>query len=182
MIEHLVNEIERCLKNDLQIAALTMALTLPDTCGKAYSPKGRNGERYANWYDDFIATPKRKRGGIDGAVISGKLVYKLRCAMLHESNPTVVGTEENITHFSLIWRPASSCSRVPIERCIKLDENGAPQQQAISIDIVSLCQDICEAALLYYRKNKEHFSFNYRIISASNRLANLFGYDNEINI
>ena len=110
------------------------------------------------------------------------VVYKLRCAMLHESNPTVVGTEENITHFSLIWRPASSCSRVPIERCIKLDENGAPQQQAISIDIVSLCQDICEAALLYYRKNKEHFSFNYRIISASNRLANLFGYDNEINI
>ena len=47
---------------------------------------------------------------------------------------------------------------MPIERCIKLDENGAPQQQAISIDIVSLCQDICEAALLYYRKNKEHFS------------------------
>ena len=69
-----------------------------------------------------------------------------------------------------------------IEISIELDENGAPQQQAISIDIVSLCQDICEAALLYYRKNKEHFSFNYRIISASDRLANLFGYDNEINI
>ena len=99
MIEHLVKEINTCLKNDLQIAALTMALTLPDTCGKAYSPKGRNGERYANWYDDFIATPKRKRGGIDGAVISGKLVYKLRCAMLHESNPGVDGAED-VTKFS----------------------------------------------------------------------------------
>lgn len=39
MIEHLVNEIEHCLKNDLQIAALTMALTLPDTCGKVYRPQ-----------------------------------------------------------------------------------------------------------------------------------------------
>lgn len=91
MIEHLVKEINTCLKNDLQIAALTMALTLPDTCGKAYCPKGRNGERYANWYDDFITTPKRKQCGIDGAVIGGRLVYKLRCAMLHESNPRVDG-------------------------------------------------------------------------------------------
>ena len=184
MIEHLVNEIERCLKNDLQIAALTMALTLPDTCGKVYRPQGKVGERYIGWYNDHILNPQRELIGDDreSFLISGEVVYKLRCAMLHESNPTVVGTEENITHFSLIWRPASSCSHVPIECCIEPDENGAPQQQAISIDIVSLCQDICEAALLYYRKNKEHFSFNYRIISASDRLANLFGYDNEINI
>ena len=163
MIEHLVNEIERCLKNDLQIAALTMALTLPDTCGKVYHPQSSVSNRYTSWYDDHVLAPKSELTGDTSKrfLVSGNVVYKLRCAMLHESNPTVVGTEENITHFSLIWRPASSCSRVPIERCIKLDENGAPQQQAISIDIVSLCQDICEAALLYYRKNKEHFSFNY---------------------
>ena len=184
MIEHLVNEIERCLKNDLQIAALTMALTLPDTCGKVYHPQSSVSNRYTSWYDDHVLAPKSELTGDTSKrfLVSGNVVYKLRCAMLHESNPTVVGTEENITHFSLIWRPASSCSRVPIEHCIELGENGAPQQQAISIDIVSLCQDICEVALLYYRKNKEHFSFNYRIISASDRLANLFGYDNEINI
>ena len=184
MIEHLVNEIERCLKNDLQIAALTMALTLPDTCGKVYHPQASVSNRYTSWYDDHVLAPKSEltEDTSKRFLVSGNVVYKLRCAMLHESNPTVVGTEENITHFSLIWRPASSCSRVPIEHCIELDENGAPQQQAISIDIVSLSQDICEAALLYYRKNKEHFSFNYRIISASDRLANLFGYDNEINI
>lgn len=184
MIEHLVNEIERCLKNDLQIAALTMALTLPDTFGKVYRPQGKVGERYIGWYNDHILNPQRKLIGDDreSFLISGEVVYKLRCAMLHESNPAVTGTAESINQFSLIWRPASSCSRVPIERCIELGENGAPQQQAISIDIVSLCQDICEATLLYYRKNKEHFSFNYRIISASDRSANLFGYDNEISI
>ena len=159
MIEHLVNEIERCLKNDLQITALTMALTLPDTCGKVYHPQASVSNRYTSWYDDHILAPKSELIGDTSKrfLISGNVVYKLRCAMLHESNPTVVGTEENITHFSLIWRPASSCSRVPIEHCIELDENGAPQQQAISIDIVSLCQDICEAALLYYRKTKSIF-------------------------
>ena len=145
MIEHMVKEINTCLKNDLQIAALTMALTLPDTCGKAYHPQASVSNRYTSWYDDHVLAPKSELTGDASKrfLVSGNVVYKLRCAMLHESNPTVVGTEENITHFSLIWRPASSCSRVPIERCIELGENGAPQQQAISIDIVSLCQDIC---------------------------------------
>lgn len=124
MIEHLVNEIERCLKNDLQITALTMALTLPDTCGKVYHPQASVSNRYTSWYDDHILAPKSELIGDTSKrfLISGNVVYKLRCAMLHESNPTVVGTEENITHFSLIWRPASSCSRVSIERCIELGE------------------------------------------------------------
>lgn len=181
MIEHLVKEINTCLKNDLQIAALTMALTLPDTCGKAYSPKGRNGERYANWYDDFIATPKRKRGGIDGAVISGKLVYKLRCAMLHESNPGVDGAED-VTKFSLIWRSLASASRTTVERCIQRNADGVVQEHVLSIDIVALCQDICEAALAYYRGNKDKFSFDYRIISTSDQVARAFHFPNAMDI
>ena len=49
MIEHMVKEINTCLKNDLQIAALTMALTLPDTCGKAYHPQASVSNRYTSW-------------------------------------------------------------------------------------------------------------------------------------
>ena len=114
MIEHLVNEIERCLKNDLQIAALTMALTLPDTCGKVYHPQSSVSNRYTSWYDDHVLAPKSELTGDTSKrfLVSGNVVYKLRCAMLHESNPTVVGTEENITHFSLIWRPASSLTKM----------------------------------------------------------------------
>ena len=165
MIEHLVKEINTCLKNDLQIAALTMALTLPDTCGKAYSPKGRNGERY----------------GIDGAVISGKLVYKLRCAMLHESNPGVDGAED-VTKFSLIWRSLASASRTTVERCIQRNADGVVQEHILSIDIVALCQDICEAALAYYRGNKDKFSFDYRIISTSDQVARAFHFPNAMDI
>ena len=92
MIEHLITEIKSCLKNDLQIAALTMALTLPDTCGKVYCPTGKNRERYVCWYNDHIIAPKKNLLGFDNAdcfYASGEVVYKLRCAMLHESNPVV---------------------------------------------------------------------------------------------
>lgn len=110
------------------------------------------------------------------------MVYKLRCAMLHESNPTVTGTAEKITQFSLIWRSEKSCSRTPVDRCIQLDAVGGVEKQTLSIDIVSLCQDICEAVLSYYNKNKSSFSFDYRIASVPDRLADVFGFDNKIDI
>ena len=88
MIAHLVNELERCLTNDLQIAALTMALTLPDTCGKVYHPQASVSNRYTSWYDDHVLAPKSEltEDTSKRFLVSGNVVYKLRCAMLHESN------------------------------------------------------------------------------------------------
>lgn len=185
MIEHLITEINSCLKNNLQIAALTMALTLPDTCGKVYCPTGKNCERYVCWYNDHIIAPKKNLIGFDdtdGFLASGEVVYKLRCAMLHESNPVVCGTAEKITKFSLIWHSVSSASRRAIESCTQVDEEDKIISKTLSIDIVSLCQDICEAALKYYLENKEKFSFDYRIVSTADSVAKAFRFDNTMKV
>lgn len=185
MIEHLITEIKSCLKNDLQIAALTMALTLPDTCGKVYCPNGKNRERYVCWYNDHVIAPKKNLIGfddIDDFYASGEVVYKLRCAMLHESNPVVGGTAEKIKQFSLIWRSASSASRTPIESYTQVDEEGKIISKTLFVDIVSLCQDICDAALKYYLENKEKFSFDYRIVSTTDSVAKAFGFDNTMKV
>lgn len=185
MIEHLITEIKYCLKNDLQIAALTMALTLPDTCGKVYRPTGKNREHYVCWYNDYVIAPKKNMLGFDNAdrfYASGEVVYKLRCAMLHESNPVVCGTAEEITKFSLIWRSVLSASRTSIESCAQVDEEGKIISKTLSIDIVSLCQDICEAALKYYLENKNKFSFDYRIVSTADSVAKAFGFDNTMKV
>lgn len=50
-------------ENDLQIAALTMALTLPDTCGKVYHPQSSVSNRYTSWYDDHVLAPKSELTG-----------------------------------------------------------------------------------------------------------------------
>ena len=39
MIERLVNEIKTCIENKCYISALTMAITLPDICGRAEYPE-----------------------------------------------------------------------------------------------------------------------------------------------
>ena len=101
--------------------------------------------------------------------------------MLHESNPGVDGAED-VTKFSLIWRSLASASRTTVERCIQRNADGVVQEHILSIDIVALCQDICEAALAYYRGNKDKFSFDYRIISTSDQVARAFHFPNAMNI
>lgn len=185
MIEHLITEIKSCLKNNLQIAALTMALTLPDTCGKVYCPNGRNRERYVCWYNNHVTASKKNLIGFDdtdGFLTSGEVVYKLRCAMLHESNPVVCGTAEEITKFSLIWRSVSSASWSAIESCTQVDEEGKIISKTLFVDVVSLCQDICDAALKYYLENKDKFSFDYRIVSTTDSVAKAFGFDNTMKV
>lgn len=180
MIEHLIKEINSCLKNDCQIAALTMALTLPDSCGKVCYPNSKNRERYIQWYDNYITEPQKKFDM--NPIVNGEIVYELRCALLHESNPVIHGKSEKIDKFSLIWRSINSSARTPVEKYTAVDKEGNRQECFLSIDIVSLCMDICEAALIYYRENKEKFSFQYRIISTSDQVANAFKIDNKMNL
>ena len=50
MIDKIVSDIRNAIENDCYIAALALALTLPDVCGKAEYPNAGNGKRYKNWY------------------------------------------------------------------------------------------------------------------------------------
>lgn len=185
MIERLVSEVKACLKADLQFAALTVALTLPDSCGKVYRPDCGNRERYTQWFNDYITKPQKEQFGIpdtESFWLNGEVVYSLRCAMLHESKPNIQKNVENITQFSLIYRSASAVRRTPIECCTSFDADGKPDQRIVSVDIVSLCQDICDAALKYYLENKDKFSFDYRIVSTTDSVAKAFGYDNTMKV
>lgn len=38
MINRITDEMKKCVENECYIAALALALTLPDTCGKAEYP------------------------------------------------------------------------------------------------------------------------------------------------
>lgn len=46
MVNEIVREVNACLDNGCCIAGLSLALTLPDICGKAYYPQLGNKRRY----------------------------------------------------------------------------------------------------------------------------------------
>ena len=59
MILRIIDEIEKALNHDLYFAALNLALTLPDICGKAEHPDLRTGERYKKWYDEIVGVTEK---------------------------------------------------------------------------------------------------------------------------
>ena len=55
MIDRIVHEIRMALSHELYLSALALALTLPDTCGKAeYPNEDYNGVRYKNWCSNML--------------------------------------------------------------------------------------------------------------------------------
>ena len=79
------------LSHELHLSALALALTLPDTCGKAEYPKeDYNGVRYKNWCSQYVITDKYDSPhGQDMPYLNEEIIYSLRNCLLHQSTPNV---------------------------------------------------------------------------------------------
>ncbi len=162
MVKQLINEINLALDNNLYLVALNTALTLPDICGKAEYPNEKSSKkRYINWYDNHIGryeiNPENEKCGINMPYLSGKIVYSLRCSLLHQGNPNIDG-KHNI-NFSLaiekknkfnIYVDSASCGN---------------DERTYRVSIRRLCCILWWTAEEYYKNNKEKFDFfNYCIV------------------
>lgn len=80
----------KALDNDCFFSALSLALTLPDICGKAKYPTDGNKKRYIAWYDEYVGAYEQCPGE-EGEMpyLSGEVVYQLRCSFLHQGNPNI---------------------------------------------------------------------------------------------
>lgn len=80
----------KALDNDCFFSALSLALTLPDICGKAKYPTDGNKKRYIAWYDEYVGAYEQCPGE-EGKMpyLSGEVVYQLRCSFLHQGNPNI---------------------------------------------------------------------------------------------
>lgn len=54
MVNQLIDDINKALDNNAYFAALSLALTLTDICGKAKYPDAGNRRRYIDWFDEYI--------------------------------------------------------------------------------------------------------------------------------
>lgn len=106
MVNELIKEINQCLDNGCVMAGLSLALTLPDICGKAIYPKSKPSDRYVKWFDEYIGQYEHddKLIRVDMPyLISGELVYSLRNSILHQGNPNIDGKKFGIIYFELLY-------------------------------------------------------------------------------
>lgn len=161
MIQKVVDEINIALNNGLYLVALTSALTLPDVCGKAEYPDKKTGERYKQWYTNYVK---------DGS-IPAEQVYSLRCNLLHEGSAE--GKDSDNFHFILMTNQFTQSLGIDFCFSTGITHADGSSEQKITVYVGFLCTAICRAVQAYYQANKEKFSFlNYEISD----LASKFGY------
>lgn len=87
-------DVERAFNARAYFSAIALSLTLPDVCGCFLFPNEGVGERYAKWFDSYVAWHYIVGTNVtDGAKVqgtqyyfSGTDCYQLRCVYLHEGS------------------------------------------------------------------------------------------------
>ena len=168
-MNNLIEEIENSLMNKNYLSALALTLTLPDICGKIAFPEIEYvGERYVRWYNEYIYkyeipstdTPENT------LVPDGKIIYKLRCNLLHDGSldvEEVIRKEKGIgdsTKLKFILTNNFTSYN-------KMWENGDKSKTSIliRIGVEDFCRKICAVVKnLYCDREKSQNIFNDVII------------------
>ena len=170
MVDRIVQDIRRALDNDLFIAALNCALTLPDICGKAEYPLEKSSKkRYIDWYDKEIGFYERnpeQNEPEEMPYLSGEVIYSLRCALLHAGEPNINGdsvkNKPNIDRFSLVIQKKQPFDIYSDSSSIM--DWGGDHIRSYRMSVRRICLIMCAVAEAYYRDNREKFHFDYEII------------------
>lgn len=183
MVNRIIEEIQKSLKQENYLAALTMALTLPDICGKAAEPFLGTGARYKKWYKDNVVLHEKTSDpyGADMPYLSEEVIYQLRNSMLHQGNPNVdaksIREEQcKIDQFVLFVDDPydSGLSTVSYGKGLEITN------RKLEVNLVLTCNRICNAAKEYYERNTKRFDFfNYTF---ENRKKSREEYERVLNL
>ena len=172
MIERYVEDIRRALKDKCYFAALSLALALPDICGRAEYPNKTVAEGYIGWYDRFIGE-QMIRESLSGHTpyLSGEVVYNLRNTFLHQGSPVIIGEKvreccNRLDRFILVLGDGT------VIHSMAMTVNTPDAMiRTLYVDVTYLCSCICDSVERYYTANRDRFSFDYNTVSQSDFLT-----------
>lgn len=176
MIRRLIEDINKALDAEAYMAALSLALTLPDICAKAeYGDSLKNKERYIKWFDEYIGQYEKapvKEGETEMPYLSGEVVYQLRCSVLHQGTPNIDNDKIKneickIDHFTLVVEKKKPFDIYIDSACVSSMMGLAESKPVRSyrVNVRRLCIIITSVAKGYYKANKDKFSFfSYNIL------------------
>lgn len=170
MIERMVNEIRTAMENELYLSALALALTLPDTCGKAEYPyEEYNGKRYKNWCKKYVIKDKCDSPyTCNMPYLNEEIIYSLRNSLLHQSTPNVEKSDISKKRCKVDKFELVASNSIDANGDLSMIAYGAGMKivrRELQVHISHLCYILCEAAESYYKNNKEKFNFiNYYLV------------------
>ena len=158
MIEK-INEIREALNNKTYIAALALALTLPDICCQIENGVSNGEEKtYKKWVNDHLDSKSFEFPGFKKNTFNGEMCYALRCKILHNGNTEVQDKKGIDIDSFILTKPdfPNYCHGY------KYEEEGMQDgttRYVTYIGVDYLCEELCFAAENFYNnwQNKDDF-------------------------
>lgn len=175
MIDKIVEDVRKALDSEAYLAALHLALTIPDVCGKAEYPNARVGERYKRWYDEKIAYLENPNNFVPEDMktyypyLSGEVLYQLRCSLFHEgdSMPDISNIKNELNKvdkFDLLIEENNEFNIYGGGSGYEI-RDGEPVNKVCKISIQDICNKLCWVGEKYYHDNRDKFEFReYNIV------------------
>jgi hypothetical protein len=136
-VKKFTDAIRLSIKNCNWYAAIFMALTMPDICGKLEQPDKKTKDRYIEWYNQYLLkTNTMSLFNKETVLLSGNDCYALRCSVLHEGSD-VVSTQEIHEILSKIHITTLGSHMIKINNIL-------------SIDVSKFCEEMCQAVEKWY--------------------------------
>lgn len=177
MIDRLIDDINKALDAEAYMAALSLALILPDICAKAEhnnNTKERgNKTSYIEWFDEHIGryekSPQKDENELSMPYLSGEVIYQLRCSVLHQGTPNIdkcrIQDEScKIDNFSLIVEKQNPFNIYSDGASVSSNRIDSTNLRSYSLNVRRLCLIITSTVKNYYKENKDKFDFfDYQI-------------------
>ena len=170
LINKFITEINEALSNNLYFAALSLALTLPDICGRAEYPSESVTARYILWYNQFIGQyelcPCDACKEAKMPYLSEEVVYNLRNSFLHQGTPNIdiskiKDSANKVDEFTLVFEKKNEYDIYSDASSIVSSNNGDVSHRSYRVNVRRLCLIVTRAAQNYYDNNKDRFNFLY---------------------
>ena len=130
-MERFVESIEKSIETENWYGALTLAITLPDICGRLNNPKWGSQKRFEKWFNKYMHHHYKSSFHSEGfTFLSGSDCYALRCAFLHEGTDDVTRqrAREVVSKFTFFTTGSHRCM---------VDD-------VLVLNLQAFCSEICE--------------------------------------
>ncbi len=147
-----IKEVRAAVANKTYIAALVLALTLPDICSQVENCVSEgNRMYYESWVDKYMDNEAFLTiKGFEKQSFKGNMCYSLRCKLLHNGNIDVKNQKRgiNVDDFILV-KPGSRRYYHGFRYEITKQPDGTDKYTTI-IGVDYLCEALCRTAENYY--------------------------------
>lgn len=129
------NAVRDSIKDRNWYSSLTLALTLPDICGRLEFPERSSSKRYVHWFEEYLMDKyTSKNPWVRHVFLNGEDAYALRCAYLHqgESNIEEQRMRKVLSDYLFVEPPSSG-----MIHCNQINHT-------LQLQVDVFCTDICD--------------------------------------